>query len=232
MSCASAADAGTLHVSTDRLAVIQRPVTLAEWGLSVDALHLTALLPANPKVILNVESDDCGVLANSQCDCFLGRCGFHLQLSQVRSYRRLTAEGVTLVHARAVRVIEELLPARFGGTPLDYQLLEEETADGSSRLTLLVSPHLDFAEPDEFAALVLDELSAGDGPAVLAAAFWRRAGTLSVLPGTGRHRSGKQLPIVIAGIGPLGAARDREAPGRRHGRPARGGAYRRADRNC
>jgi hypothetical protein len=52
-----------------------------------------------------------------------------------------------------LHILEEVLPARFGGSPLDYQLLEEEDEQGFTRLSLLVSPRVALA--DENAALEL-----------------------------------------------------------------------------
>ena len=42
--------------------------------------------------------------------------------------------------------MERVLPARFGGSPLDYQLMEEEDERGFTRLSLLVSPKLRIAD--------------------------------------------------------------------------------------
>ena len=202
MTCPAAGDARDLHVSTDRMAVVERPVALADWGLSVPGLFLTSLLPGSPKVMLNVESDDCGVLERRACGCAFERWGLGAHLRDVRSYRRLTAEGVTLVPEPARRALEELLPARFGGTPLDYQLREEEGPDGLSRVSLLVSPEVELDGEELVANALLDALGAGDAPAAAAARFWRHAGSLRVL----RERplvtaGGKQLPIVVAGLG-------------------------------
>ena len=39
-----------------------------------------------------------------------------------------------------------MLPARFGGSPLDYQLLEEEDERHFPRLSLIVSPRIPLAD--------------------------------------------------------------------------------------
>ena len=49
---------------------------------------------------------------------------------------------MTFLDADLVRVLEDTLPARFGGSPVDYQLVEEEGAGGTARLRLLVHPRV------------------------------------------------------------------------------------------
>ena len=39
-------------------------------------------------------------------------------------------------------LIEQVLPARFGGTPLDYQLMEQEEEYGLTRVYLVIHPAL------------------------------------------------------------------------------------------
>jgi hypothetical protein len=208
MSCPHAADARDLHFAADRLAVVGRPVALPDFGIEVDALHLTALLPGGPKVMLNVESDDCGTVdtgGSHRCGCPLERAGLGTHLGNVRSYRRLTAEGVTLVPEGALRIVEELLPARFGGTPLDYQLGEAEGPDGTTRVTLRVDPTVALARPDEVAGCLLDALRAEPGATAIAAAFWRGAGTVELRRETPlRTPAGKLLPILPAGLATAG----------------------------
>ena len=73
------------------------------------------------------------------CGCPLETLGWRTHLATVRSFEKLTAGGVTFVDGALIRVLEETLPARFGGGPLDYQLVEEEGADGLPRVRLMVA---------------------------------------------------------------------------------------------
>ena len=57
-----------------------------------------------------------------------------------------------------IRILEELLPARFGGSPLDYQLLEEEDDAGYTRLTLLVSPRIEIDDEKAVTGAVLEAI--------------------------------------------------------------------------
>ena len=68
--------------------------------------------------------------------------GLRDHISEVLSYEKLTGEGMTFVKSRLTTVIEEYLPGQFGGSSLDYLLLEEEDPDGIVRVYLLVSPML------------------------------------------------------------------------------------------
>jgi hypothetical protein len=79
-----------------------------------------------------------------------------------------------------IRILEEVLPARFGGSALDYQLIEEEDEKGFTRLSLLVSPKIDIQDEKTVVKTVLDALGQGDGLAVGARAKWGEAQTLQV----------------------------------------------------
>jgi hypothetical protein len=177
--CANPVDENDLHLLKDVLALIQAPrlVPGTEW--TVDAFYFTALLPSASKIMLNVESDDYGVIETRSCGCLWEKYGFTEHVRQVRSFRKLTGEGVTLVGSEMVRILEEVLPARFGGSPLDYQLLEEEDEDGFTRLSLLVSPKVEIADEAEVIQAVLDALGHGV-EANIARAFWSQARTLRV----------------------------------------------------
>jgi hypothetical protein len=56
--------------------------------------------------------------------------GWTTHLRDIRSQEKLTAGGMTFLDTDLIRVLEEVLPARFGGAPTDYQLVEEEAEEG------------------------------------------------------------------------------------------------------
>ena len=68
--------------------------------------------------------------------------GWTTHLREIRSHEKLTAGGMTFLDTDLIRVLEEVLPARFGGAPTDYQLVEEEAAEGQPRVRLLVHPRI------------------------------------------------------------------------------------------
>jgi hypothetical protein len=209
LPCAAPVDGTDTHFMADALALVQAPVAVPGAGRTVPAIHLTSLLPTAPQLLLNVETDDFGIVETRACGCPLGELGLARHVRQVASYRKLTGEGMSLVGSDMVRVLEEVLPARFGGSPLDFQLVQEEDSRGFTRLALLVHPRL-AAPPDEVAGAVREALREGDDAAELAAALWQQAGTLTMrsqAPET--TAEGKHLPLLVLPRG----ARDEERRG-------------------
>jgi len=179
IGCARPAREGDLHLLTDVVALIPCTRLVGKSDRPVSSLHVTSFSPQSPTLLLNVEFDDEGILDVEPCGCPLETLGLRTHLRDVRSYGRLTSEGVTVTGAELIRIIEEVLPARCGGSPLDYQFAEEEDASGFTRLTLIASPHVtvsDEALRDE----VLMALSRAGGATALARGFWQQAGTLRV----------------------------------------------------
>jgi hypothetical protein len=158
LGCAQPQDENDMHFIKDSLALIQYPRRVPGSELMVDAFNFTTLLPSAPKLLLNVESDDYGIIETRSCGCPLETYGYTEHLREVRSFRKLTGEGVTLVGSDMMYVLEEVLPSRFGGGPLDYQLLEEEDQKGMTRLSLLISPKVQIRDESEVIATVLDAL--------------------------------------------------------------------------
>jgi hypothetical protein len=180
MGCANPIDSTDVHFFSHRLGVIQRPQLVPGTAATVNAFCYTSLLPTAPKLMLNMESDDFGVLERRSCGCSLEAAGFSDHIRQVRSARKLTGEGITLIGSDLERIMEELLPARFGGSTLDYQLVEEEDANGFTRITLLVSPELPISDEGEPVRVLLDALGKGELRADVARSVLAAAGTVRV----------------------------------------------------
>ena len=106
--------------------------------------------------------------------------GWTRHLHTIRSFEKLTGAGMTFLDTDAIRVLEEVLPARFGGTPTDYQLVEHERDDGQPGLSLLVHPALGPLDKSALAEAFLDALGHGDGAEHLMALQWRQASLLRV----------------------------------------------------
>jgi hypothetical protein len=145
-------------------------------------------------VLLNVSLGDDGVLTRRRCGCALEELGWTTHLHAVRSFEKLTAGGMTLLDTDAVAALEEMLPARFGGSAADYQLVEEEDASGRPGLVLLVSPRVGTVDRHAVAAAFLDRLGAGTSAARVATLLWRDAAVLRVeVRAPIGERSGKVL---------------------------------------
>src|SRR3990172_8887397 len=81
-------------------------------------------------ILLNISMGDQAVVLRRQCGCPLEQLGWTTHLHTIRSHEMLTCGGISFLDTDVIRVIEEVLPARFGGAPTDYQLLEDEADDG------------------------------------------------------------------------------------------------------
>ena len=180
VGCARPIDGNDLHFLKDHLALIQFPHLVPGSEIAVDAFHFTSLLPSAPKLMLNVESDDYGIIETRSCGCPMEGYGYTEHVRHIRSFRKLTGEGVTLVGSEMIHILEEVLPTRFGGSPLDYQLLEEEDEQGFTRLSLLVSPKIEINDEAEVIEVVLEALGRSSVAADLARAIWSQAKTLRI----------------------------------------------------
>ncbi len=199
MPCGNPVDGNDLHLVKDNVALIQRRREVPKWGVPVDAFYITTLTPTAPKLMLNTGIDDYGVVETRSCGCLLEELGYAEHVRQIRSYSKMTGEGLTLIDTDLERILEQVLPARFGGGPLDYQLLEEEDEDGFTRLTLLVDPAVSLPDTDAPVKAILEELERGRLPEALTAAFWKQARALRV-----RRQppvwsaGGKFMPLCVA----------------------------------
>lgn len=216
--CARPAGRNDVHFQSDALAVIRHPRPAPGTTSFVDALLFTTLLPHARKILLNVENDDYAILESRACGCPFEDYGLTLHLRDIQSFSKLTGEGVTLAGGELVRILEQVLPTRFGGTPLDYQLLEEEDSAGFTRLALLVHPRLSIADEDEIQRVVSRHLR-GKGPAAnFAGAVWEAAGTLRVRREAPRLTSqGKFIPLVKTMASPAGGGATARGPAERSG---------------
>jgi len=140
--CARPVGPDDTHVCRDSIAVIQRRRPVDHLGTEVDALLFTALWPHARKILLNTETGDYASIVQRPCGCSLEALGWTEHLQDIRSFEKLNAVGRLFFGSALYALIEEELPARFGGHATDYQLLEEEDAEGFTRLTILLHPRL------------------------------------------------------------------------------------------
>jgi hypothetical protein len=178
--CALSERRDDLHLHSDAFALFTHPYPVPGFGVTVPAFNLTSLLPTASKVMLNVQMDDCGILEERRCGCDLESYGYTTHLREIRSYSKLTGEGVTLIGNEIAPVLEETLPARFGGSALDYQLVEQEDGQGFTRLYLLISPRVEIADEGEVIAVVLEALRSSSPMADAVRSTWQRTGALQV----------------------------------------------------
>lgn len=172
-----------VHVTMDKIALLQRDRRPVPGADSVGALFCSTLHPAAPKIMLNVEVGDYGILSQRTCGCPLGTLGFSQHLRGIRSYEKLTSEGMNFTGSELLRLVEDVLPGRFGGHPTDYQFVEEEEY-GLSKVSLLVSPRVGVVDEGGVVAAVLESLGSpprATGGHRLMADYWKGADTLRVV---------------------------------------------------
>ncbi len=205
VACAAAEAPDDVHVALDKVAVIRRARAVGGTGPAVDAILCTTIHPASPKLLLNVELGDHAVFEERACGCPFDALGYRLHLHTIRSYEKLTSESMHFVGGDLLRLLEDVLPARFGGAPTDYQLVEAEE-DGVARVSLVVSPRVGPVDESALLAVALEALGAGPDGHAMMAAYWRDAGTLRVVRrepyATG---AGKILPLHLLGTRAGGA---------------------------
>jgi hypothetical protein len=168
-----------LHVQRDLHALIQAGDMGLSLGLPTRALFISNLRPSAPYVMLNVSLGDEAELGPAECGCPTAGI-WEQSIRSIRSFEKLTGAGMNFLDTDVVRVLEEVLPQRFGGAPTDYQLLEKEDADGVPRLHLLIRPSLGPIDEAEAARVFLDGLNTDSGASVIMGLTWEKAGILRI----------------------------------------------------
>ena len=172
-----------VHLLHDLVAIIQPGQAGADGagsGLHADALLFTSLRATAPFALLNVSMGDRATMVARRCGCPLERLGWTTHLRDIGSLEKLTAAGMSFLDTDVIRVLEEVLPARFGGGPADYQMVEEEGETGEPRLRLLVSPRVGDIDADAVGDAFLTALSVGSGVEHVMGLMWRQARLLRV----------------------------------------------------
>jgi hypothetical protein len=195
IACASADATDDVHLLRDKIATIQRPRSVGGNGASVGSLVHTTLLPASPKLMLNTESGDYAVPEQRSCGCGVLPETFATHLHTIRSFEKLNSEGMSFLGTDLITLLEEVLPARFGGNPTDYQLLERE-ADGVAKVQLVVGTTVGELDHDEVSRSALAFLRSRGEPERLMSDIWDQGRTLQVVRGEPRVTPGsKILPL-------------------------------------
>jgi hypothetical protein len=87
---------------------------------------------------------------------------------------------MTFIGTDLMKIIEEVLPVKFGGTSTDYQMVEEEDEQGHTRMSIVVSPELGAIDEAELIKTILTGLSKGKDGKRMMAEVWGQAKTLRV----------------------------------------------------
>jgi hypothetical protein len=196
--CANPVYTDEIHVNKHLVALFPNPRSRENGGLTLHPLLCTTLHPSVPRLLFNVENGDYGCLTERNCGCALEEVGLSLHLHQIRSFEKLTSEGMNYFYCEFFELMEEVLPAEFGGGPGDYQLVEEEDDQSQTRLTLLVHPDVSDVNENRLLARLKEVLAQGSRNNRFMSNVWQDSGTLRIrreIP----HCSGrgKILPLHI-----------------------------------
>jgi hypothetical protein len=117
-------------------------------------------------------------------------------MRNVRSYEKLTSEGNHFLGSDLIALVDDVLPAHFGGGPGDYQLVEEEIG-GLPTVSVVVRPALGELDDREVVTEVLEHLRS-ERRNRLMVDLWRDAETLRVVRREPyMTAAGKILPLHI-----------------------------------
>ena len=178
VGCANRIERDEIHFIDSKVAVLPQPGSVnTETGAA--RLLLTSLLPSSPKVLLNVDSGDYGVLSRRRCGCPVEQAGFLQHLHTIRSFDKLTAGGMHFTASDALELVERVLPESFGGKPGQFQLVEEEH-DGRSRVAILISPSIRLADEGRVIDAALEFLGSRSPGHRMMSANWRQSGIMEV----------------------------------------------------
>lgn len=178
VTCENPTIVNDTHIMSNHMAIIQRPVEVLDQ--TVDAICLTSLLPMYPKMLLNAQTDDFGIVETRDCGCPWHELGFHQHIHGIRSYRKLTGEGVTLVGSDMETILEQVFPSKFGGNLLDYQLVEEEDEQGFTKLMLYVAPHIQIDDEQQLIDTLLEAMKHSTPSVQLAQPEYQQGHTIGV----------------------------------------------------
>jgi hypothetical protein len=186
-----------VHFMHDMAAVIQHPRVVPFTDMTVNSFLFTSLLPVSPKLLINVGFDDFGEIEKRDCDCLYGQLGFHTHIHNIRSFSKLTGQGMTIMGSDLVKTLEETLPVKFGGTPTDYQLIEEEDEKGQTHLNLIISPAVGNIDESQVIETILSDLRKNAYGGKLAAGLWSQLGILKIKRMYPLSKGGKILTLHL-----------------------------------
>ncbi len=185
-----------VHVPESMFTFVEHPKPLDDSDPPIYPLMLTTLHPAAPRFLLNVQNGDYATMTRRDCGCALERVGFTQHLHTIRSFEKLTTEGMNYFTTDIVELLENTIPSEFGGGSGDYQLIEEEDNSGQTRLTLLVHPNVSGLNEETLLFRLRQNLAEGSRNNRFMSKIWQDAGAFRIRR-EAPHASarGKILPL-------------------------------------
>lgn len=192
---------GSMHLYTDRLAVIRKSPGDAA---GTDRLLFSTLSSHTGKVLLNTDLGDAGGIRSEDCSCLFGQAGMRTLLEGIQNYDKITSEGMTVLASSLDAVVGKLV-ADMGGGPDDYQFWEAESEHGNIKVMIVVSPAIRNLVESFFRDEVLQRLRSEGVAAGIASEFWKQADALEVVRDQPRISAGFKHFGFVKGIPPNGS---------------------------
>lgn len=181
-ACARHEAPDDMHFFDDRHALIAPDAESVRGGMPADAMVLTSLLPTAPILLVNVCMGDRATVVRGDCGCGLARDGWTVRIRDVRSFEKLTAGGMTLLDADVVRVLDDVLPARYGGRTGDWQVVERhDGAGGRPEVLLVVDPAVGALDDAAVVDAFLEAIGGGDSGERMMQMQWRTGGVVRLV---------------------------------------------------
>lgn len=178
--CANPDKPDDMHFCKDKLAVIQAETAVEHSDMTVDAFYFSTILKSSPKIFLNTQTGDYGIVETRNCGCGFEDIGFTEHIHTIRSFEKLTAEGAAFIGSDLIPLIQQILPSEFGGDATDYQIVEEADESGLSRLFIFISPDIGEIDHKKIRERVFEVLSSGEYSHTYSRSFWTQADTVRI----------------------------------------------------
>ena len=138
--CAAPDAPDDVHLMDDLHGVIQAGPAGQAYGFPSRALLVTSRRSTAPPILLNVSMGDEAWIITRSCGAPSKPPGGDATCTEFAASRSSRPVGGLSSTPTSSACSKSLLPARFGGAPAHYQLVEEEAPDGQARLSLVVDP--------------------------------------------------------------------------------------------
>ncbi len=190
IACRHGSQVDDVHALSGKIAILPRPAPDGRH-----ALFVTTLLAGAPHILLNVESGDSAEIESRSCACPFGAAGYRTHLHTIRSYEKVSGEGMYILGTELAALVEHFLPQRFGGAPTDYQFVYEQRG-GLNRVRMIVSKNIGDLEIGQVRDAVLQRIAATSRGDRMKAQIWSDGDVLTVERGEPAATPGsKILPV-------------------------------------
>jgi hypothetical protein len=195
LGCGNPCFMDEMHVPEILFTFVENPRGL-QGEPPIHPLMMTTTHATAPRFLLNVENGDYATLITRDCGCLLHKVGFTQHIHSVRSFEKMTGEGMNYAAGDLFDLLETQIPSEFGGGAGDYQLVEEEDERGQTRLTLLVHPDIGDLDDGKLLLRLQAGLAQGSRNHRFITKIWQDAGAFRIRRGLPHTSSGGKTPLL------------------------------------